>query len=273
MTAVESVGAGVYSVPGEAQPTDPFDSVRPADPDQGWNAARNLLKSLNHLDLMRSKDEVASRLGAMIGEVPSAADLDLHHARAGVNERSAIREIATSLGSGEATTNDEFESMLSMYATVAHMEFHPTDRCNLACKGCTYGHDVAAEKPDPVSFPFSQLHRIQDLEPASIVIVGGGEPTLYKSEGRRFAEMVLELRRILPTTKFALITNGTFVPDGNWTDELSWVRLSVDAANPHTYELVRGRPMLERVMRGFTRYLDFEHSPSGSEFPLQQVQY
>lgn len=267
MTAVESVGAGVYSVPGEVQPTDPFESVRPADPDQGWNAARNLLKSLNHLDLMRNKDEVARRLGAMIGEVPGAAGGPLlHHARAGTNELSAIRETADSLGSGKATANDEFESMLSRYATVAHMEFHPTDRCNLACKGCTYGHDVVDAKPDPVSFPWSQLHRIQDLEPVSIVIVGGGEPTLYKSQGHGFAEMVLELRRILPTTKFALITNGTYVPDGSWTDELSWVRLSIDAAHHRTYELVRGRPMLERVMRGLTRYLDSNIPQVGVSF-------
>ena len=258
MTRGESIGAGVYSVPGEHDTSSPFDAVRPTDSDQGWNAARNLLKSLNHLDLLQSKEETARRLGAMTGRVDERSrQILISHARGTMTTRETVAALAR-----VAAFEDPQDLVASLrdYAAVAHMEFHPSDRCNLACKGCTYGHDVVDEKPDPVSFTWDELPRLQSLKPRSIVIVGGGEPTLYMSQGHRFAEMVMELRRLLPASKLSMITNGTHVHNGEWTDELSWVRLSVDAANDHTYQLVRGRPMLERVMKGFSRYLD-SHIP------------
>ena len=133
---------------------------------------------------------------------------------------------------------------LARAGQVAQVEFHPSDICNQRCRGCTYGQDVPSARPKPICFPFANLPLVAALQPRSLVLTGGGEPLLYRdpSTGARLQDLVLELRRLLPETKLALLTNGSRDLSATWTtwvEEFSWVRLSVDAARPDTYIRMR----------------------------------
>ena len=140
------------------------------------------------------------------------------------------------------------------YLTVGHIEFHPSDNCNLSCTGCTYAHD--RREPERVFFPLDGVGRLAELNPESVVIAGGGEPLLYSDNGKIFSDLLKEMRKQMPKTKFALITNGTLKYFfTNW-GEISWVRISVDASTPSTYTKFRGKSLFERVIANFLEYLD-----------------
>lgn len=185
--------------------------------ENGWGVARNPLKVLNHLSLAVEKNQIANQMRTL------------------------------------SSLSDLSDEMVSQYLKVNHLEFHPTDLCNLRCQGCTYGHDVY-DIPK-VHFPFSGLSKLQAFSPKSILIAGGGEPTLYRSEGKRFPDVVEELGNLLPGVKLALITNGVFKPDGKWINRFDWIRISLDAASPAVYSNFRGEPFFDRVIGNFLQYL------------------
>ena len=120
--------------------------------------------------------------------------------------------------------------------------------------------------PLPINFPFDSIQRISTLRPKSIVIIGGGEPTLYRSGKKRYQAMVDEIRNTNPGVQLALVTNGTFKPEGDWPNHFSWIRLSLDAASAETYSGFRGKPMFDRVIRNYLDYLDYNAKYTGISF-------
>jgi len=134
------------------------------------------------------------------------------------------------------------------------MEFHPTDLCNLSCSGCTYGHDRSTKKGKDV-FPFNGLEKLSALNPQSIVIVGGGEPTLYKDKNHTFTDLTRSLRNILPKAKFGLITNGTFFPNSADFSCFDWLRVSIDASTPNMYKTFRGKDFFNNVCQNLLLFL------------------
>jgi MoaA/NifB/PqqE/SkfB family radical SAM enzyme len=104
------------------------------------------------------------------------------------------------------------------------------------------------------------------MKPGSMVIIGGGEPTLYKSGKYRFQEMVEEICSTNPGIVLALVTNGTYKPAGDWPGRLSWIRLSLDAATEDTYSAFRGKPLFNRVIQNYLSYLDHDARYVGISF-------
>lgn len=135
-------------------------------------------------------------------------------------------------------------------ALARHVEFHPTDRCMLACKGCTY-QNVHSD----VVFPFAELWRLATLRPRSMVIVGGGEPTMYSDGDARLGDVLCKLRELMPMLRLALITNGVIIPPGNWVSSLDWVRVSLDAATPEMYVRLKGENAFDDVVSNILAYL------------------
>ena len=133
------------------------------------------------------------------------------------------------------------------YALACHVEFHPSDACNLACKNCVYDNDIHSSRQ---FFSLAEIDKVFRFKPQSMVITGGGEPTLHP----RFSELV----GMLPDIQLALITNGTVEPSGNWPDRFSWIRISIDAATKDTYEWFRGRDYFDKVLRSFLQYLEYD---------------
>lgn len=249
------------------------------------HAARSPLKVLNHMELSCQHDAIARRLGvhyqlcdrqlyeanrevlAWHQEVAWRASFGVSGilpARIGTNpghpsnapcesalatEHAISRLCENAQRHGLSLEPDAVRAELRDYSTSAQLELHPSDICNEKCRGCTYGHDDPAIKPPAICFPFSGLKSVARLRPKSIVIVGGGEPLLYKDResGRRFPEFMDRLHVLIPGCRFGLISNGTLFPDGEWYRHFDWIRFSVDAADAGTYARVRGRDLFDRV--------------------------
>jgi MoaA/NifB/PqqE/SkfB family radical SAM enzyme len=250
---------------------DPLAFLR-GDDERGWRVARNLRKPLNHLDFLRKQEAIAARLNLHnVHTPPVTFDLNYRlleaHQRSEISTASVIEHLAGQLRrQGRGLPKEEIRRLLGEYATVCHMEFHPCDACNLTCHGCTYGHDDPRTKPSPVHYPFQYTREIARLKPKSMVIIGGGEPTLYRDGPHRFQELVEEICDAMPGIALALVTNGTYRPPGDWPNRFSWIRLSLDAATPETYRAFRGRPLLDRVIVNLIDYLDYDVPYTGISF-------
>jgi MoaA/NifB/PqqE/SkfB family radical SAM enzyme len=251
---------------------NPLGDLLPDDYEHGWHVARNLIKPLNHLDFLRRKEEIAVQLNlhnTLTSPLWFNANYDVlsgHQARK-ISTADVIKHLASQLyQAGKPLSEADIASRLREYATIRHMEFHPSDVCNLACCDCTYGHDDPERKPPPTNFPFQEIQKIAQMKPGSMVIIGGGEPTLYKSGNYRFQEMVEEICNTYPGIVLALVTNGTYKPPGDWPSRLSWIRLSLDAATEDTYSAFRGKPMFNRVIRNYLSYLDYDVRYVGISF-------
>ncbi len=255
---------------------NPLHELLPDHDDRGWSVARNLLKPLNHLDFLRRKEELAVELNLHNRLTPSElfavnyAVLAKHQARA-VTTDTVVKHLAAQLcREGRMLSEENVSIRLREYATLRHMEFHPCDICNLTCCGCTYGHDDPNRKPPPINFPFQAIHKISQLKPRSMVIIGGGEPTLYRNGRYRFQEMVEEISSTNAGIALALVTNGTYLPAGAWPNRMSWIRLSLDAATEETYLAFRGKPLFTRVIKNYLNYLDFDVRYVGISFLFAQ---
>ncbi len=256
---------------------NPLRDLLPDHDDRGWSVARNLIKPLNHLDFLKRKEELAVELNLHAVLTPPAlfdanyAILAKHQART-VTTRAVVEHLAAQLSrEGQPLSEDEVVDRLREYATIRHMEFHPSDICNLTCRGCTYGHDDPERKPLPVNYPFQEIKKISRLKPRSMIIIGGGEPTLYRSGNHRFQEMVEEISRSNPGITLALVTNGTSKPPGDWPNRFNWIRLSLDAASPETYQAFRGKPLFDRVIQNYLSYLDDDVHYVGISFLFAQA--
>jgi MoaA/NifB/PqqE/SkfB family radical SAM enzyme len=251
---------------------NPLWDLLPDDYEHGWHVARNLIKPLNHLDSLRRKEEIATELNLHSTLTPPLrfeANYDVlrRHQAGTISTADVIRHLAGQLyQAGKALSEADIAHRLREYATIRHMEFHPSDVCNLACCGCTYGHDDPERKPPPTNFSFQEIQKIARMKPRSMVIIGGGEPTLYKSGKFRFQEMVEEICDTNPGIVLALVTNGTHKPPGDWPSRFSWIRLSLDAATEETYSAFRGKPMFNRVIRNYLSYLDCDVRYVGISF-------
>lgn len=251
---------------------NPLRDLLPDDYERGWHVARNLIKPLNHLDSLRRKEEIAAELHLHNKRTPPRwfdenYDVLSNHQARQVSTAEVIAHLAGQLyQAGKPLSKAQIASRLRGYATIRHMEFHPSDVCNLSCRDCTYGHDDPERKPPPINFPFQEIKRIARMKPRSMVIIGGGEPTLYRNGGHRFQEMVEEVCNTNPGIVLALVTNGTYKPPGDWPSRLSWIRVSLDAATEATYTAFRGKPLFNRVIQNYLRYLDYDVRYVGISF-------
>ena len=257
----------------------PLRDLLPDRDDQGWSVARNLIKPLNHLDFIKRKEELAVELHLHNTVTPPdlfEANYNLlkkHQARI-LTSSAVVEQLAAQLRqAGRSLSEAELIDRLREYATIRHLEFHPSDICNLTCCGCTYGHDDPDRKPRPVCFPFQEIKKISHMKPRSMVIIGGGEPTLYRSGPYRLQEAIEEISGTNVGITLALITNGTCKPPGDWPNRLSWIRLSLDAATEETYVAFRGKPLFSRVIQNYLSYLDYDVRFVGIQLPVRTIQH
>ena len=126
-----------------------------------------------------------------------------------------------------------------------------TNRCNLLCTTCPRTFE-ALEPPADMSWEL--FTKIVDQFPriARVVLHGVGEPMMVRELPRMIRYLKDRGTYVLFNTNGTLLTRrkGQVLIDSG-LDEL---RVSLDAAEPHAFELVRGRDMFARIVRNIRAF-------------------
>lgn len=136
--------------------------------------------------------------------------------------------------------NDELTSDYDVNVNV--IELHLTDICDLKCGYCSYrsGNDVKRN-----TIPFFTLDKIINLKPKAIVLAGGGEPLLYESDTYDINSIIGKL--VDNKISVGLITNGSKVVNIEILNNLSWLRVSLDAIGEDNFFALKKGKFSKRI--------------------------
>ncbi|MGH7031984.1 MAG: radical SAM/SPASM domain-containing protein [Stellaceae bacterium] len=162
-----------------------------------------------------------------------------------------------------------FDHVASERGPVAEAEpvclyLETTNRCNLLCATCPRTFE-ALEPPGDMSWEL--FTRIVDQFPriARVVLHGVGEPMMVRALPRM-------IRYLKDRGAYVLFnSNGTLLSARKGRDlieaGLDELRLSLDAAEPRAFALVRGRDMFARILRNIRAFRALQHE-LGAATPL-----
>jgi MoaA/NifB/PqqE/SkfB family radical SAM enzyme len=131
-----------------------------------------------------------------------------------------------------------------------------TNRCNLLCETCPRTFETLEP---PADMSWELFTKIVDQVPdiARAVLHGVGEPMLVKN----LAQMITYLKA--RGTYVLFNTNGTLLRPAKFDEiiatGLDEMRVSLDAADPAAYKLVRGKDFFNRIVRGVTAFTNHQH--------------
>ncbi len=127
-----------------------------------------------------------------------------------------------------------------------------TNRCNLLCETCPRTFE---ELEAPGDMRWELFTQIVDQFPniARVVLHGVGEPMLVKNLPRM-------VRYLKDRGTYVLFnTNGTLLTEAKGREliaaGLDEIRVSLDAAEPKAFALVRGKDMFDRIVRNLKRFI------------------
>ena len=146
---------------------------------------------------------------------------------------------------------------------IKFIEVHLTNACHLKCWWCSYSD---ADRQGHLRF--TDLDVIAQFDPEEILIVGGGEPTLYRDGNKNFNDAVLRLRSLLPHAKIRLISNGTRIPAGDWLGAVNEISVSLDSSTRQIFLEDKGVDEFDLVWANILNYLT---SPAGENFRVTMV--
>ncbi len=135
-------------------------------------------------------------------------------------------------------------------APPAFVVISPTMVCNLRCKGCYAASHSGARISLPYSIVKRILQEIHDFWGARFTVISGGEPLMYKDDGKT----ILDIFREFPDMFFLMYTNGTLIDEekakrmaelGNITPAIS-----VEGYEEQTDER-RGKGVYRKVLQAF----------------------
>ena len=128
--------------------------------------------------------------------------------------------------------------------------FSPTQKCNLRCIGCyaASGTDTSATVPYP--FVDRVISEVHDLFGGRFITISGGEPFMYKSEGKTLLDIYKKYNDML----FLVYTNGTVINEevAQRLAETANVTpsISVEGFEKETDER-RGAGTFKKILRAF----------------------
>lgn len=210
----------------------------------------NMNRITAHAPLMAYKIAEAQHLGLLdSGGLSFLANAFL---TGGLDQQEFLETIARRARLTVDATTDRLLGLCRM----GTIEFHPTDRCNCRCTGCIYGQSSQVHQPLRRSvFPFCSLEMLGWLKPKTIILVGGGEPTIYSHDRHDFGDMTSLIRQKIPGVCFGLVTNGVFFPENcDWND-FSFVRISLGGTDAENYRERKGIDAFQTVLDNALRYL------------------
>lgn len=128
--------------------------------------------------------------------------------------------------------------------------FSPTQICNLKCPGCY----AASSADTPATIPYPYVDRIikevHDSFGGRFVTISGGEPFMYKSDGKTLLDIYRKYNNML----FLVYTNGTLIND-NVAAELAISANATPAISLEGFEketdLRRGPGTHKKILKAF----------------------
>jgi len=87
--------------------------------------------------------------------------------------------------------------------------FSPTQRCNLRCIGCYAASCAETAATVPYDYADRVVGEVHDLFGSRFVTISGGEPFMYRSQGRTLADIFRKYNDMF----FLVYTNGTLIDD------------------------------------------------------------
>ena len=164
---------------------------------------------------------------------------------------------------GDRSYNQAVEEYKEKYGELppTFIVFSPTQRCNLKCIGCyaASGADTATTIPYPTVDRI--VREVHDLFGSRFITISGGEPFLYRSEGKT----LLDIYQQYDDMFFLIYTNGTLIDEGiaRRLAESANVTpaISVEGLEEHTNQR-RGAGTFERILRA-SEHLKSEGVPFG----------
>lgn len=149
------------------------------------------------------------------------------------------------------------------------VDLDPTSFCDLACPEC-----ISTGVLNQGQFSRRRLEQLAEEMAAAgvqaVILIGGGEPLMHKAVGR-----VMEILHSAGI-RIGLVTNGTLI-DRHLDDlaaRLSWIRVSVDAATPETYDQFRpsrsGANQFPKIVANMRRLAQCKEGKLGYSFLLMQ---
>jgi len=85
--------------------------------------------------------------------------------------------------------------------------FSPTQKCNLKCIGCYAASGIDTSATVPYPFVDRVVSEVHDLFGGRFITISGGEPFIYKSEGKT----LLDIYKKYSDMFFLVYTNGTII--------------------------------------------------------------
>ena len=114
---------------------------------------------------------------------------------------------------------------------------HPTNACNAKCPMCRYADLRETNETIPLDIMTKMITELGEMGTKSIIFSGGGEPIIYNG----LADMIKLAASY--GIKIGMVTNFIRVSDKMMeavVDNLSWVRISVNAASTEAYKTAQG---------------------------------
>jgi len=150
----------------------------------------------------------------------------------------------------------DYRRQLLSLIQLGMVEFHPTDICNNHCKGCIFSQSSNVYIPTRKIFPYSNLDVFRNILPKTMILVGGGEPTIYRDGEYCFTDLISRIVGIVPGIRLGLVTNGIYKPEFNgWEKHIDFVRISLGAHNRELYIKNKGSDSFDKILENATNYI------------------
>src|SRR5438105_242214 len=152
-----------------------------------------------------------------------------------------------------------------------YVQMEPVGQCNLRCRMCPiqFRHDGPPYGP-PAFMNYEVFTRLIDqfVRLEELHLQGLGEPMMHP----RFGDMVSYATRkgVRVTTNSNLTLLNAQRAERCVTSGLDCIHVSIDGATPDTYERIRVRARLERVLRNVEMLLE-ARTGLGSQRPLLRL--
>lgn len=114
---------------------------------------------------------------------------------------------------------------------------HPTNACNAKCPMCRYADLRGANENIPLDTLLNIIRELGETGTKTVILSGGGEPIIYNGIDR-----VIKLAASYGI-KLGMVTNFIRVSDALLdiiVNNLSWIRISVNAATADAYKIAQG---------------------------------